>query len=42
MFEMLIHGARTRIQNRVRREMDAAMPGPPMYFVRGGLPGSGK
>lgn len=40
--EMLTHWASTRLNDRVRRETRTAMYGPPVYIVRGGLPGLGK
>lgn len=40
--EMLTHWASTRLSERVRRETLTAMYGPPVYVVRGGLPGLGK
>ncbi len=41
-FEMLLHWARTRLSDRVRHKTLSAMNRPPIYFVRGGLPGLGK
>ncbi len=41
-FEMLIHWVDKRLNDRVRRETLTAMYGPPIYVVRGGLPGLGK
>ncbi len=40
--EMLTHWASVRLHDRVRRETLTAMYGPPVYIVRGGLPGLGK
>ena len=40
--EMLAHWAGKRLNDRVRRETLTAMYGPPVYIVRGGLPGMGK
>lgn len=41
-FDMLIHWVNKRLDDRVRRETHTAMYGPPIYVVRGGLPGLGK
>jgi hypothetical protein len=41
-FEMLIHWVDKRLKDRVKRETLTAMYGPPVYVVRGGLPGLGK
>ncbi len=40
--EMLVHWANTRLNDRVRRGILTARNGPPIRFVRGGLPGLGK
>jgi hypothetical protein len=40
--DMLTHWASKRLNDRVRRETLTAMYGPPVYIVRGGLPGLGK